>query len=126
MPRVTEVHRQARRDEIAEAALRVLQRNGVSETSIAQIVEESGLSAGAIYVNFDNKAELMAALLSTEQLESGRCIMIGDRAQDMHAANAHKVGTIGVLWGYGSRQELVDAGARTLINLPDEILVAAA
>ena len=64
MPRVTEVHRQARRNEIAEAALRVLQRNGVAETSIAQIVEESGLSAGAIYVNFDNNAELARYIAS--------------------------------------------------------------
>lgn len=58
MPKVSEAHRQARRDEIADAALRVLRRNGVSNTSIAQIVEESGLSAGAIYANFENKAEL--------------------------------------------------------------------
>jgi TetR/AcrR family transcriptional regulator, transcriptional repressor of aconitase len=64
MPRVTEVYRQARRDEIAEAALRVLQRNGVADTSIAQIVEECGLSAGAIYVNFENKADLARYIAS--------------------------------------------------------------
>lgn len=58
MPRVTDAHRQARRDEIADAAVRVLRRNGVSSTSISQIVKESGLSAGAIYANFENKAEL--------------------------------------------------------------------
>lgn len=58
MPRVTEAHRQARRDEIVDAAIRVLRRKGVSNTSIAQIVEESGLSAGAVYANFENKAEL--------------------------------------------------------------------
>lgn len=58
MPKVTEAHRRARRDEIADAAVRVLQRRGVSSTSIAQIVQESGLSAGAIYANFQNKSEL--------------------------------------------------------------------
>ena len=58
MPKVTEAHRRARRDEIAQAAIRVLRRRGVSNTSITQIVEESGLSAGAIYANFGNKAEL--------------------------------------------------------------------
>jgi AcrR family transcriptional regulator len=58
VPRVTDAHRQARRDEIADAAVRVLRRRGVSNTSIAQIVEESGLSAGAVYANFENKAEL--------------------------------------------------------------------
>ena len=64
MPRVTEAHRQARRDEIAHAALRVLQRRGVSDTSIAQIVDECGLSAGAIYGNFENKAELARYIVS--------------------------------------------------------------
>lgn len=58
MPRVTDAHRRARRDEIAEAAVRVLHRDGVANASIARIVQESGLSAGAIYANFENKSEL--------------------------------------------------------------------
>ncbi|MFC8682832.1 TetR/AcrR family transcriptional regulator [Microbacterium ureisolvens] len=58
MPKVSKEYREARRDEIARAALRCLQRNGVRDTSIADIVEESGLSTGAIYSHFSNKAEL--------------------------------------------------------------------
>ena len=58
MPRVSEEYREARRDEIARAALRCLERKGVRDTSIADIVEESGLSTGAIYSHFSNKAEL--------------------------------------------------------------------
>lgn len=58
MPKVSEEYREARRDEIARAALRVLERKGVRDTSIADIVEESGLSTGAIYSHFTNKAEL--------------------------------------------------------------------
>ncbi|WP_194409503.1 TetR/AcrR family transcriptional regulator [Microbacterium cremeum] len=58
MPRVSEEYREARRDEIARAALRVLERKGVRDTSIADIVAESGLSTGAIYSHFTNKAEL--------------------------------------------------------------------
>jgi AcrR family transcriptional regulator len=58
MPKVSDAYREARRDEIARAALRVLERNGVRDTSIADIVEESGLSTGAIYSHFSNKAEL--------------------------------------------------------------------
>ncbi len=67
MPRVTEAHRQRRRDEIAEAAVRVLARRGVADTSIADIVAESGLSAGAIYANFANKSEL-AQYVAASQL----------------------------------------------------------
>jgi phosphoglycolate phosphatase len=73
---------------------------------------------------FDDKAELMGALLSAERLEPERCVMIGDRAQDMRAANAHRVDTLGVLWGYGSREELVGAGARALVGAPGELLTA--
>src|SRR6478735_3353900 len=58
MPKVTDAYREARRDEIAQAAIRCLVRNGVRDTSIADIVEESGLSTGAIYSHFTNKAEL--------------------------------------------------------------------
>lgn len=58
MPRVTEEYREARRDEIARAALRCLERKGVRDTSIADIVAESGLSTGAIYSHFSSKAEL--------------------------------------------------------------------
>lgn len=58
MPRVTDAHRQARRDQIAEAAVRVLMRNGISDTSISQISAECQLSIGAIYANFENKADL--------------------------------------------------------------------
>lgn len=58
MPKVSEEYREARRDEIAHAAIRCLERKGVRETSIADIVAESGLSTGAIYSHFSNKAEL--------------------------------------------------------------------
>lgn len=58
MPRVSDDYRRARRDEIARAAIRCLERKGVHETSIADIVEESGLSTGAIYSHFTSKSEL--------------------------------------------------------------------
>jgi AcrR family transcriptional regulator len=58
MPKVSEEYREARRDEIGRAALRVLERKGVRDTSIADIVEESGLSTGAIYSHFSTTSEL--------------------------------------------------------------------
>ena len=64
MPRVSEEYRQARRDEIARAALRVLELKGVRDTSIADIVVESGLSTGAIYSHFTNKGELARYIVS--------------------------------------------------------------
>jgi AcrR family transcriptional regulator len=62
MPKVTEAHRAARRDEIIDAALRRFAVAGIQRTSMADIIEESGLSAGAIYGHFAGKKELFAAV----------------------------------------------------------------
>ena len=74
----------------------------------------------------DDKADLMAELLDREQLAAPQCVMIGDRAQDIIAANANRVRPLGVLWGYGSREELLGAGARGMLNAPPELLAAVA
>lgn len=62
MPKVTEAYRTARRDEIIGAALRCFAAKGYQRTSMADIIEESGLSAGAIYGHFTGKKELFAAV----------------------------------------------------------------
>lgn len=47
-------------------------------------------------------------------------VMVGDRVYDVEGAAEHGVPCIGVLWGYGSREEL--AGAAALIERPEELL----
>jgi AcrR family transcriptional regulator len=64
MPKVTEEHRAARRHEIASAALRCFARAGFQQTSMADIIAESGLSAGAIYGHYKNKEELVELAVS--------------------------------------------------------------
>ncbi|WP_162451747.1 TetR/AcrR family transcriptional regulator [Phytoactinopolyspora mesophila] len=61
MPRVTEAHLAARRQQILEAAWRCFARNGFHGTSMQDIFEESGLSAGAIYRYFPGKIDLVQA-----------------------------------------------------------------
>ena len=43
--------------------------------------------------------------------ERDECIMIGDRLHDIEGAKKSMMKSIGVLWGYGSREELEAAGA---------------
>jgi phosphoglycolate phosphatase len=69
----------------------------------------------------DDKAQLLAHLLETERLAAGAAIMVGDRAADVIAARANGVRVIGALWGYGSREELLDAGASALCLSPGEL-----
>ena len=45
-----------------------------------------------------------------------KSIMIGDRAVDILAAHANGLTAAGVLWGYGSENELSEAGAAIIIE----------
>ena len=45
-------------------------------------------------------------------------LMIGDRLHDIAGARANGIRSVGVLWGFGSHEELSGAGATTLCNSP--------
>ncbi|WP_340645432.1 HAD hydrolase-like protein [Phenylobacterium sp.] len=70
----------------------------------------------------DNKAALIADVLKRHDLAAHRCLMVGDRRQDVLGAQANGVPTVGVLWGYGDRDELETAGARWIISRPSELV----
>jgi phosphoglycolate phosphatase len=48
--------------------------------------------------------------------------MIGDRSYDIIGARHNGMLPIGVLYGYGSKEELVEAGARYLCATPRDVL----
>jgi phosphoglycolate phosphatase len=68
-----------------------------------------------------NKGELIAYVLERHALDARLAVMIGDREHDIRGATRAGVRAIGVLWGYGSRDELSAAGAAALIQRPNEI-----
>ena len=49
-------------------------------------------------------------------------LMIGDRASDVTDAKMLGVDAVGVLWGFGTKKELTDAGAVALCSSPEQIL----
>ena len=61
MPRVSEDHLTARREQVLSAALRCFARDGFHATSMRDVIRETGLSAGAVYSYFPSKDELVAA-----------------------------------------------------------------
>jgi len=69
----------------------------------------------------DHKGDLIRHILAETGIRAGDAIMIGDRANDIIAANENAMPSIGVLWGYGSADELTSAGAHRLVAHPDEI-----
>ena len=48
--------------------------------------------------------------------------MIGDRSHDMIGAKHNGMAALGVLYGYGNRDELIEAGALHLCATPRDIL----
>jgi phosphoglycolate phosphatase len=72
----------------------------------------------------DDKAKLLAHLLAAEGLAGARVVMVGDRMHDIRAARRNGARSIGVLWGYGSHEELTDAGADKIIRTPLDLAAA--
>ncbi|WP_405587834.1 TetR/AcrR family transcriptional regulator [Streptomyces sp. NBC_01190] len=62
MPRVSQAHLDARRQQIVDAARARFASHGFARTSMADIVTESGLSNGAIYRYFASKDEIVVAV----------------------------------------------------------------
>src|SRR5258705_9348432 len=67
---------------------------------------------------FDRKTELLAHLIETGVIRAKTSVMVGDRDLDIAAARAHRIRSVGALWGFGDRRELTDAGADLLCEHP--------
>ena len=62
MPKVTQQHMDARREQILGAARRCFLRDGFHSTSMQDLFAEAGLSAGAVYRHFTSKDEMILAI----------------------------------------------------------------
>lgn len=68
-----------------------------------------------------NKDDVIAYLLE-QNGTAENMVMVGDTAFDVTGAAVHKIPTIGVSWGYGEVQDMLDAGAVSIANTPQELL----
>jgi len=73
----------------------------------------------------DYKPDLVAHIVERHSLNQSHCVMVGDRRYDVAGANANSMRALGVLWGYGRREELEAAGADGFVAEPDELSKAA-
>ena len=63
MPKVSPQYKESRRQEILEAARSVFAEQGFAGTSMADLVDASGLSMGALYRYFPSKTDLVLAMV---------------------------------------------------------------
>jgi AcrR family transcriptional regulator len=81
MPKVSDEYKESKRRDIAEAAMRAFERKGFQAASMADIIAESGASAGAIYGAYRSKAEIVhvvATSLVNERLLAGEEFIMRD------------------------------------------------
>ncbi len=116
-------------DELAEVADLLLVTSKPTSFAVP-ILETLGLSAHfrgvfapALDQLVESKAVTLRRALSSLRSESLRVptVMIGDRHHDVDAGLENGLTTIGVLWGFGSRDELVEAGVHILVEFPEEL-----
>jgi phosphoglycolate phosphatase len=69
-----------------------------------------------------DKTSLISHILKQEALEPSCTIMIGDREQDMIGAQNNRICGIGVLWGYGTEEELHRSGALAFVQYPTDMV----
>lgn len=83
MPRITPEQAEARRQQILDAARACFLRDGFHQTSMADIQREADLSAGAIYLYFKSKDDIILGIASSILATIGGLIpedpVFGDR-----------------------------------------------
>ena len=70
-----------------------------------------------------NKADLLRFALSDTQVKEN-VTMVGDREHDIIGALANGMNAVGVTYGFGSLQELLQSGATRIVSRPVDLLSA--
>lgn len=114
--------------DMRRAGLRIYLATSKREAFARRILENLDLAAhfDGVYGSvpggkLDHKPELLAHILSERDISASHSLMVGDRRHDINGAHAVRMRGLGVLWGYGSRDELEMAGADHLVERPADL-----
>lgn len=94
------------------------------------ILEHFGLSeyfdivTGATFdETLNNKTDIITEALKRADIkDKSTAIMIGDRFHDIEGAKINSIATIGVLYGFGTMEEMTEYKADFIANTPEDIL----
>ncbi len=119
---------------LKRAGKRLIVATSKPEPYSVQILEHFGLdgyfekiAGSTMDETRTDKAEVIAYALESRGInDSIRTVMVGDRSHDVLGAKKNGLPCIGVLYGYGNRAELLEAGADVIAEsveaLRDELL----
>jgi AcrR family transcriptional regulator len=96
MPRVSEAHLAARRQQILDAARICFLRNGFHTTSMQDVIAEAGLSVGAVYRYFKSKNDIVEAIAEqyASQVSELLAMLIDDPERSLADVMQGAVGVI--------------------------------
>lgn len=92
-----------------------------------QIIEHFSLSkyfeyvGGSEFNSREKKVEVIEYVLKTNQIDNDDVIMVGDRKHDIIGAHENKIPCVGVLYGYGTEDELKQYQADYLVSTVEEL-----
>ena len=117
-------------DGLAGAGLSLSIATAKPERTAVRILEHFGLTerfeviVGATLTQERRaKAQVITHALGLLGIEGGdHVIMVGDRDHDVLGAMHNSLACIGVLWGYGTPEELLRAGAVALADEPADVV----
>src|SRR6266436_2908069 len=109
MPKISQARRDARQQQILDAALACFSEDGFHQTGMADIVRRSGLSHGAVYLYFQSKDDLIEALAVDRHRQEAL----------LNAAAGHPNNPVEAL-----RNERVRTGVVEGIEAPRAVIVA--
>jgi AcrR family transcriptional regulator len=97
VPKVTQEHLDARRAQIIEGARRAFAEHGYEGATVARLEEATGLSRGAIFHYFENKADLFVELAMEMNTRFGDLLVAGGLEQAVRAVAAENPEWLAVL-----------------------------
>jgi len=95
---------------------------------IIQHIDMASYFTGVYGASMDNRRSQKGDVIhygltkAAIQAETSVTMMVGDRSHDIVGAKANDLSSVGVLYGFGDRQELAKAGAAHIIAQPSELL----
>jgi AcrR family transcriptional regulator len=138
MPRVSEAHLAARREQILDAARTCFLRNGFHATSMQDVIAEAQLSVGAVSRYFRSKDEIVAAIAEQYSGEINKQLAqfandpdrplteVMQKAIDLVDANVGPDGVMRlavVLWAEALRDKAVAAAVERAYSMLRETFV---
>ena len=113
---------------LKDAGRKLVVATSKPEEFAVQIMEHFGLAqyfdriAGAsMDENRVEKADVLRYVIEAGSYDLSGAVMVGDRENDVRGARENGLPCIGVLYGYGSRKELTEAGAARIAATVEEL-----